>query len=185
MGLFGGIFSKDIQNTSSTSNQDNSRITTLTDSLNTSLVQNTNMTRADSRVYNSAFDAIDSFNTVNSYEIQNIGGGGGAIPTLDFTGLRSLFTNPADLSALINSNHIDADPNANKYNFDFAATSAGGNDFLKAVQDLTRSSWEGLTNATTAAKSEGGTETGSMVKWAIIAAVVLGFGFIILKLFKK
>lgn len=180
MSLF-GLFSKDIKQNSTTTNTDSSRITNLTDSLNSAVTQNLAMTRADSRVYNSAFDAIDSFNTVNSFEIANIGGGTDR-PMLDFTGLRSLFTSPAELSELINANKIDADPNANKYHFDFASQSQGSSDFLKQVGGLVSKTWEGLATATVAAKP---TDSSSRtMKYALIAvAVVVGL-IVLLKLRK-
>lgn len=170
-------FDKKITQNSQTTNTDNSRVATLTDSLNTAITQNLALTRADSRVYNSAFDAIDSFNSVSSFEIANIGGGPASIPTLDFTGLRSLFTNPADLSALINANHIDADPNANKNNFDFSAQSQVGSDFLKGVQGLVKDTWQGLTAATEAAKPA---DTNSnLLKYALIGAALLAVLFVL------
>jgi len=186
MSLFGGIFSKDIKNESTTTNQDNSRVTTLTDSLNTAVTQNTALTQASNRTYNSAFDAVDSFNTVNSSSFVNIGAGSdGAIPTLDFTGLRSLFANPADLAAIWANGHTAVDPNANKYNFDFASQSAGGNDFLKSVSDMVGTTWNGLANATTAARETPATPAQSMIKYVVIGAAVVAAAWLIVKLFKK
>lgn len=179
---FGGIGNKDVNQTSSTTNVDASRVDTLTNSLNSTLNQNIALTRASNTTYNSAFDAIDSFNTVNSFELANIGGGPASVPTLDFTGLRSLFTNPADLSALINANKIDADPNANKYNFDFSSISAGGNEFLKSIQDLTRTTWEGLANANQQQLTN--TPTTNLLKWVVIGAVVFGAIYLFLR-FKR
>lgn len=170
MSLF-SPFSKDVRQTSNTQNTDNSRVTTLTDALNTSITQNLAMTKADSRVYNSAWDAIDSFNTVNSFSLANIGGGSPSIPSLDFTGLRDLFASPAELADLINANKIDADPNANKYDFNFSEQSAGGNEFLKSVQGLVKDTWEGLANATTAAKPTD--TTSNIAKYALIGIVAL------------
>lgn len=181
MSLFGGsAFDKKITNTSTTTNTDNSRVSTLTDSLNTAINQNLALTKADSRVYNSAFDAVDSFNSVASFELQNIGSGPASIPTLDFTGLRSLFTNPADLSKLINANTISVDPNANKYNFDFSGQQ--GQSFLAGVQGLVKNTWDGLVGATKAEQPiTPVSNTSDLIRYGLIAAVVLVLGLLILK----
>lgn len=175
-------FNKDIKQTSTTNNTDNSRIVTLTDSLNTQITKNLALTNATSRVYNSAFDAIDSFNSVNSFELQNIGGPP-SIPTLDFTGLRSIFTNPADLSKLINANTISADPNVNKNGFDFSGQQ--GQSFLAGVQGLVKDTWAGLVGATEAAKPVTESATNSnLIKYVLIAGVVLVGLLVLLKIRK-
>jgi hypothetical protein len=185
-GLF-GLFNKKITQASTTNNTDNSRVTTLTDSLNTWTSNNLALTNAQSSVVNSAFDATDSFNTVNSFNMANIGGTPD-IPALDFTGMRGFFASPDELSDLINANTISKDPNANKYNFDFADISAGGNEFLEKVQGLTRETWEGLVNATGAAalaQNPASGQTSSLMKTAVIVLGVIVAGFVLIKLLKK
>lgn len=180
MSLFGGLFNKEIKQNSTTTNVDNTRTNTLTDSLNSVINNNLSQVKSSSVVNNSAFDATDSFNTVMSYELQNIGVGPQSIPTLDFTGLRSIFTNPADLVSSLNANKIDADPNKNKYDFSFNETSAGGNEFLKGVQGLVNDSWKGLTDVSTVQQNSASGST--LIKPILIAAVVIVGLIVILKL---
>lgn len=169
MGGLLDLFSKKVNQTSTTNNTDNSRQETLTDSMNTWISQNASVVKADSRTYNSAFDAIDSFNTVQSFNIA------GSTP-LDPETASGFFTQPSSLGDLLNPNKISADPNANKYNFDFSSISAGGNDFLKNVQGVVKDTWEGLTSATNAAasaQSPQSSQNSSMTKTAIIVAAAL------------
>lgn len=172
------LFSKKTTQTSNTTNVDNTRNTALTDSLNQWISQNQSITRADSRVFNSAFDATNSFNTVQNYQVYD--GGVPAIPTLDFTGLRSLFSTPDELSALLGTPALPKDPNANKYDWNFTETSAGGNQFLAGVQDLVRSSWQGIADASKA-NQPGLGATG----WLLVILAAGVAGWLILKGLKR
>lgn len=182
MGGFFDLFTKKINNTATNTNIDNTRNETLTNSNNSWVSQNLALTNASSANYNSAFDAVDSFNTVNSF---NIAGGVPDIPSLDQPGLRGFFTTPDELSELINSNRISADPNANKYNFDFSDISAGGSEFMQSVQGLVRDTFSGFTEATGAVPVPSGA-TGSAVvsttmKYVLIAAAVIFLGLYFIK----
>lgn len=178
LGGFFGLFNKKITQSSETTNVDNTRVNTLTDSLNTWISQ----TKAESTVFNSAFDATNSFNTVQNYNLANIGGGPAEIPTLDFTGLRSLFSSPADLAPLLGTRAEAKDPNSNKYGFNFDSQSAGGNDFLSGVQGLVRDTWEGMAGATP--KIAAGNSSSSMFNTVAMVALALLAIFLLLK-FKK
>lgn len=170
------LFSKKTTQTSTTTNTDNSRTTTLSDSLNSWVSNNLALTKADSRVYNSAFDATDSFNKVNTF---NILGAGNPAPALDFVGLRSLFTQPDDVITSLNANDISKDPNANKYDWSFDQTSGGGNAFLQQVAGLVKNQWEGFADTTKA------NQPASALSLPVIFAVVI-IGIIVLyKIFKR